>query len=346
MSFFLNLYDKMWASLKKIIKKTPFLYKILSLGRQKYHGAWVWYGEHVLIQCKHINPCIIVSITGGLGNQIWLYAIGSAASKTSGLPVKYDLSWYEECGKDINGLYNRQFDLLHVFPLLALERATRKEVRLYRKCFSHVPQYMCVFDENVFLGERARYLGGFYANAQYLKILDLDFWNQFIFALPLDEANLLMRNAVNAAVNSVAVHIRRGDYVGSVHDVVGLSYYQRAFEFFEKKFSFAPPVFFIFSNDMEWARNSLANTTSRVVFVEHNDNDNGAMDMYLMTQCRHHIISNSTFSWLAAWLCKYQDKRIIMPDRWFTANAPESMSKGNEDAFYVEGYIKIPCGSK
>lgn len=331
----------MWVFLKKIIKQSPFLYRVLSLVRQKYYDAWACFGKHVFFQFKNSRPCIIVSITGGLGNQIWLYAIGSAASQSSGLPVKYDLSWYEKYGKDINGLQNRRFELLNVFPKLTLERATKKEAWIYRRCFCYAPQYMCVFDGSVYLTKEPRYLYGFYANAAYLKALDAAFWGQFLFAPLSKEADLRVLNVIKATETSVAVHVRRGDYVGSVHDVVGLSYYRRAFDFFEKNLSAAPPVFFVFSNDIEWTKRSLATKASKVIFVEHNDNDGGAADMYLMSQCCHHIISNSTFSWLAAWLCRYPSKRVVMPDRWFAANTPENMSKGSEDAFYVEGYVVL-----
>ena len=54
-----------------------------------------------------------------------------------------------------------------------------------------------------------------------------------------------------------------------------------------------------------------------VTYIESNNNDKGEYDMYLMSKCKHFIISNSGFSWWAAWLNNSADKIVIAPDKWF-----------------------------
>ena len=79
------------------------------------------------------------------------------------------------------------------------------------------------------------------------------------------------------------------------------------------------------------------------IYVDGNDNDNGAYDMTLMSQCRHFIISNSSFSWWPAWLAGNKDKIVICPDRWFTDDAPKSFKDGNKTAMNYPGWIALPA---
>lgn len=110
--------------------------------------------------------------------------------------------------------------------------------------------------------------------------------------------------------NLISVHIRRGDYVNlqDFHPVCSIEYYERAFEFFQDN-SF---TFLIFSDDLNWAKENIHISNS--IFVEL---ENHYAEMYLMTQCKHHIIANSSFSWWGAWLSRSEDQKVIAPSQWF-----------------------------
>jgi len=51
--------------------------------------------------------------------------------------------------------------------------------------------------------------------------------------------------------------------------------------------------------------------------VVHNQAENSFMDMILMSQCKHNICANSSFSWWGAWLNQYPKKIIIAPKQWY-----------------------------
>jgi len=74
------------------------------------------------------------------------------------------------------------------------------------------------------------------------------------------------------------------------------------------------PHYFIFSDDIEWARENIKE--SRTMFIDWNTGPNSFVDMQLMSLCRHNIIANSSFSWWSAWLNRNPSKLVIAPGQW------------------------------
>ena len=109
--------------------------------------------------------------------------------------------------------------------------------------------------------------------------------------------------------------MRRGDYtLAAEHNVaLPLDYYLRAIDFIRARFE--DPFFFIFSDDIEFARQNLPAGIRRV-FVEGNDDASSQEDQRLMAACQHHIIANSSFSWWGAWLNPSSSKTVIAPRNW------------------------------
>lgn len=106
-------------------------------------------------------------------------------------------------------------------------------------------------------------------------------------------------------INSVAVHIRRLQY----DNVLGTGYYDKAIA--KIKAQVADPVFYVFSDDLDWCKENLK-LNEKLIFISHNTNDE-ISDLWLMSQCKHFIIANSTFSWWGAWLSENNNKIIIAP---------------------------------
>lgn len=88
------------------------------------------------------------------------------------------------------------------------------------------------------------------------------------------------------------------------------------------------PFFYIFSNDPKWCKQFMDKFKVSYLVVETNQGLNSYQDMYLMTQCRHNIIANSTFSWWGAWLNGNQEKIVIAPKRWFRNSKENANCKG------------------
>ena len=138
--------------------------------------------------------------------------------------------------------------------------------------------------------------------------------------------------------NSVAVHIRCGDY-NNLYDLGNVStkgYYNNAINYFSKKLPNA--YFFVFSNDIDWAKRNLE-IKNNVYFVEANNDKEGAVwDLYLMSKCSHFIISNSSFSLWAQFFSNNENKIVLTPEYW--TNVKTSYSKDGTSAFQNLPYMK------
>lgn len=162
------------------------------------------------------------------------------------------------------------------------------------------------------------YLAGYWQSEKYfLKKLSL-IRTDFIFRNTLTNKNLEFAQQI-AEVNSISLHIRRGDYVSNkktntMHGTCDLDYYYAAIKYISSRVE--NPFFFIFSDDIEWARDNLKlNPPYR--YVDHNYDKESYNDMHLMSLCRHHITANSSFSWWGAWLSTGTDKIVVAPKNWF-----------------------------
>ncbi len=119
-----------------------------------------------------------------------------------------------------------------------------------------------------------------------------------------------------AAGPSVALHVRRGDYVAlGATAVCDQAYYTTALKAVTDGLADTPTVF-IFSDDPTWARDNLEVPFEKVV-VDLNGRETAHEDMRLMSLCQHNVIANSTFSWWSAWLNQNPAKRVAAPARWF-----------------------------
>lgn len=141
---------------------------------------------------------------------------------------------------------------------------------------------------------------------------------KFKFRGVVDSKNIKVLDLINSQ-NSVAVHIRRGDYVGkkfSAGLVDNIEYYRTAFEIINKKIN--NPHYFLFSNDPEWVSKNLVREIRNypVKHIYWNQGNNSYLDMQLMSNCKHHVIANSGFSWWAAYLANSYDQIVIAPKHW------------------------------
>ena len=117
------------------------------------------------------------------------------------------------------------------------------------------------------------------------------------------------------SANSVALHVRRGDYLGHKGTplVCARSYYDNALQHV-RRFLHEPQMF-VFSDDIAWCRQTFA--APDITFVDINGPDDAVDDLRLMAACRHHIIANSSLSWWGAWLAAHPDQVVIAPRPWF-----------------------------
>jgi hypothetical protein len=138
-------------------------------------------------------------------------------------------------------------------------------------------------------------------------------------------------------VNSVSIHVRRGDYVGNphtnrIHGSCPVEYYRAAVELLTR--TVPEPIFFVFSDDPAWARYAFQGLTRHPLQFTAAGRP-APIDMHLMSRCRHNIIANSTYSWWAAWLNRNPDKIVIAPRKWFQVDDFDTKD------LFPEGWIRI-----
>ncbi|MBI3482318.1 MAG: alpha-1,2-fucosyltransferase, partial [Bacteroidetes bacterium] len=136
--------------------------------------------------------------------------------------------------------------------------------------------------------------------------------------------------------DSVAIHVRRGDYVAnpvyqSFFGALPLTYYQVAVS--EMKSKVANPKFFIFSDDVSWCQQNFAFIPD-AKFIAHKASVKASEDLVLMSTCRHQIIANSTYSWWGAWLNTNVGKVVIAPKQWFANTFSDSPQPPYASRYY------------
>lgn len=272
---------------------------------------------------------VIARIEGGLGNQLFQYAAGRSLADRLHCELALDLRGLVETG-------DRPFQLdryhiratvataldLYGMPHWRSTRSTRLQSRLSQilpAVFSF-PTFWPLsfaFDSRFDKITQPAYLVGYWQTEKYFA------WNRerilqdvTLLAPPAENPPIL--NLIQAC-NSVALHIRRGDYVtnssaAEYHGLCDFAYYRSAID--QVKKNTADMQVFVFSDDLDWASENLQLDVP-THFVTGNSVDEGYLDLDLISQCQHHIVANSSFSWWGAWRAQSPQQQVYAPKRWF-----------------------------
>jgi hypothetical protein len=281
---------------------------------------------------------IISNIIGGLGNQMFQYAVGRAISLKLHVPLKLDtrdFSAYQlHQGFELDRLFNcnaeiaTNNDLTHLLSWQKAKLAQKLLRKPQLKSF-RLKNLVVEPDFNYWSGinqlEGNKYLYGYWQSEKYFIELAENIREDFTFKLPLSDKNLEITELISQ-VNAVSLHVRRGDYVANTntantHGVCSLAYYRNAIRFIAEKVKH--PYFFMFSDDIEWVKNNLEVSFPHI-YVSHNVGVESYNDMRIMSMCMHHIIANSSFSWWGAWLNTNPNKIVISPEKWFAKSVDTS----------------------
>lgn len=158
-------------------------------------------------------------------------------------------------------------------------------------------------------------------------------WNP----LHLREAEQMYNKLKIQGKESVAIHVRRGDYLLPQHDhfcILNNDYYTQGLEpFFENIDNYQ---FVVFSNDIDWCKNHLIEESDIVTFIEPSSD---YVDLVLMSLCDHQIIANSSYSWWAAYKNKNKQKQVVCPQNYLRSHSPWSHNINNN--YYPSEWIAI-----
>ncbi|MDD5570117.1 MAG: alpha-1,2-fucosyltransferase [Bacteroidales bacterium] len=266
---------------------------------------------------------IIAKIQGGIGNQMFQYATGKHLAILNNTELKLDVSSFNE---DSLG---RKYEL-HNFNI-SKRLASREEIRRvinktllgsifsFSKNSSIIKQRFLEYDTEVLKKQdKDIYFDGYWQSEKYFLQIRNHILKEFTLKAAND-FNQKFEHILNKikALDSVGVHVRRGDYVNShfgqsnYRNIHSEGYYNKAFDLVSGKIKDA--VFFMFSDDIEWCKNEYKEVKDLIFIESHQPHE----DLILMSSCKHQITANSSFSWWAAWLNNYPQKIIVAPDKWF-----------------------------
>lgn len=301
----------------------------------------------------------IIRMSGGLGNQMFQYAL-YLKLRSMGKEVKFD-DINEYRGEDARPIVLAVFgidypratwDEITAFTDGSMELKKRIRRNLFgRRAVEYEEKGF--FDPQV-LSFDSMYLRGAFQSERYFEDIRDEVRSTYQFP-ELEEMHLPQKHYNNTkscldrieGCEAVALHMYRGDSRNNEELYDGIcteKYYEGAVRYIQEKYPEA--VFFIFSNEPKWVKNwvislmksqitegmsrqEIKNLENRFVMVETNSEYTGYLDMFLMSRCRHNIISNSSFSWWGAWLNENPDKLICAPSRWINGmEGDEVYTKG------------------
>ena len=282
---------------------------------------------------------IVVKLLGGLGNQMFQYAIGRALSLKHKTELVIDDHFFEH-NEDVFAT-KRDFELHHFKTVF--QKASDESLKLFlnksrfrkktEQLFPFLEKYHVVleksheFQPNVLQTKNNSYLTGYWQSEKYFHNIRTLLLSEFYLKNPINKVNA--NHILNCQKkNTVSIHIRRGDYVNitsnlSYHGVCSLKYYYSAINYLKNNIN-EELTLFVFTDDEHWVNENFKPDLPFEIICDNKGTDS-FYDMHLMSICNHNIIANSSFSWWGAWLNTHNDKIVIAPSKWFEVSNINTM---------------------
>lgn len=269
------------------------------------------------------QPVCTVRISGGLGNQLFQYAAGRSLAARTGARLQLDTSFYDR-GR------HRSF-ALDRFPIDADIAASSvhsgsvllRTLRGLRTALNRLPARSAVSYREPHFHFDPRFedltppvvLDGYFQSWRYFAACEGTIRDELQVPIPEDPESQRLAERVRIP-HSIGLHIRRGDYVtnpraAKVYAQCSVSYYREAIQ----RLPGDGPVL-VLSDDLDWAKANLR-ADRILLFPESADDRSPFADLWLLTQCHHQVIANSSFSWWGAWLANRDGSRKVAPRQWF-----------------------------
>lgn len=240
---------------------------------------------------------IVMKIFGGIGNQLFQYAFGLSQAKKLNTELKLDIDFL---------LYNPYNWTPYDFELKHFKGVNEKILTDIQTTLKKIDEDKIKI-ENI---TNDSILNGYWQGEYMFENIKDELRNKLVFKDDSISNVEHIANQIRDDENSVFIHARRGDYLNGDY-FVNLSetnYYQKALEFILSKIT--NPTFYIFSNDIEWAKNYFKFINQNKTFLSNST----IKDLYLMSLCKNAITANSTFSWWSCWIG--EKNNIVQPYNW------------------------------
>jgi hypothetical protein len=294
---------------------------------------------------------IVVFLRGGLGNQMFQYALGRTLANKHNTGLVFDTTFLNDrFPRGGVAFYRYDLDIFGIVPRLTafskisaalpipgvwlgldLVLIKAKDMLGISKIFKESS-----FDQKIAAAGGNVLLWGFWQSEKYFEDNKDEIRKEFRFAWPLTGEAARIAEEIKGT-NSVSLHVRRGDYVTSkkVIKLMGdtnISYYNAAVAHIGGRVK--NPHFFVISNDPAWCKENIKVPFETTYLDDASAGPKNAYHLALMSLCKHNIIANSTFSWWGAWLNQNPGKIVVAPKRWEAA-----ASEPND--IVPEGWVRI-----
>ena len=271
---------------------------------------------------------VVTRLIGGLGNQMFQYAVGRHLALRRGTRLELDLSWFHHTLADETP---RTYGLGHYDVAAGVDgwRLVRRRPaagygvvgRMMRGLRVEVGKVMidreAGFRPAVLDAPDGTLLIGYWQTERYFRTIAPTIREELTLRhAPAGRNAELLAEIVAAA--SVSVHVRRGDFVTRAATTRALGappggYYRDALAQLAARTGEDLRAY-VFSDDPAWCAAHLDLGVPATV-VAHNDAAPHE-DLRLMAACRHHVLANSSFSWWGAWLDPQPGGLVVAPRRW------------------------------
>ena len=276
---------------------------------------------------------VVSRISDGLGNQMFQYACGYAVAQRLETDLLLDITILDNHPFRNFELNQFQIEYSKIISykwlgwksaIKAARILTEKKYQFFLETFKCEDAWK--YDSSIMNVSTNTYLVGYWQSEKYFSPYRNDLLRIFTPSQNSEGCHQFIKRVSKS--NSVSVHIRRGDYVQTGISISD-TYYKEAFGRISKMVEH--PVFYIFSDDMEYAKTLMPTCGDyNCVYVTYDSKNTTIDDMTIMARCKHNVIANSSFSWWGAWLNQNGEKIVIAPE------------VGNwKDDFYPESWIKI-----
>ena len=297
-----------------------------------------------------------IVLLGRTGNIMFQYALGRVLARKHGVPLVLDASWYNAEG---------WAEISHFLKLPIQAQVRRKFSLASRALRNFTGKHFWEFGGAPFIkeAEADQSFDPRFLEAPIDCTLFGYFQTPLYFESMADELRAELKGLISTGARasdplsscvtedellqpeSVAIHVRRGDYL--YHDcfkVCDTEYYQRSMQEIRERVPGAK--FFIFSDDPAWCHEQFKDSDVAAIIGRRNQiagetttddrryAPNPLHDLYLMSLASHHIIANSSYSWWAAWIGGKPGQIVTMPDRWYAKDiiAPIEEKKWGENS--------------
>ena len=277
------------------------------------------------------NSSIII-LSGGLGNQLFQYSLGLHLEK------KYDknIFFYDSShnyttthSTSITRILKRKLNFIKSEKIPNLIRFTifskyflklnnflfrRFNKKLFPILFlDHPLKKINIDSEPIKSNSLSIFFGTWHTT---INSYDAEIFSNFNFP-----KKFKLPNTINnlAKLEFISLHIRRGDYISQkkaakFHGNLKNQYYINSVNYIRSNFENLPV--YIFTDDPKWVSDNFQPLINNSFLISEKSQD-AEVDFFLMSKAKYFVISNSTFSWWAAFYSESKDKFIILPKNWF-----------------------------